>query len=76
MFRSGIETEGTMTWEVVSNQWRRLGSCAQVRWLRLTDEDLAEVQGNREKLLERILCRYGIPRTDAEAQLESWVNWL
>jgi uncharacterized protein YjbJ (UPF0337 family) len=76
MFSQRIEPEGTMNWEIVSNQWRRLGSCAQTRWLRLTDDDLALVKGSREKLLERILSRYAIRREDAEAQLDSWVNWL
>jgi uncharacterized protein YjbJ (UPF0337 family) len=38
----------------------------------LTDDDLMEIEGRREKLVGKIQTRYGISHDQAEAQVAGW----
>jgi len=42
------------------------------RWGRITDDQLARVEGRREQLAGRIQEAYGLTREDADRQLRNW----
>ena len=42
------------------------------QWGKLTDDDLLEIEGRRDRLVGTIQVRYGISKEEAEAQVGAW----
>lgn len=52
------------------NGKQRIGK-AKVQWSKLTDDDLALIEGRQDQLVGRIQERYGIAREEAEREMEA-----
>ncbi len=59
-------------WEKIKGAWTQTKGEVKERWGKLTDDDLLEIQGRREKLVGKIQTRYGISHEEAEAQVSGW----
>ena len=61
-------------WDQVKGNWKQFKGEAKKQWGKLTDDDLAQVQGEREKLIGRIQKRYGEARQEVERQVDEWID--
>ncbi len=61
-----------MNWNLMQGNWAHIAARAQERWGRLTDDDVRPFPNQRERLLERIQMRYGVPQDEAERQILNW----
>ena len=61
-----------MNQDRIAGQWKQLKGKIKEQWGKLTDDDLMEIQGRREKLVGKIQTRYGISHDQAEAQVAGW----
>jgi uncharacterized protein YjbJ (UPF0337 family) len=61
-----------MNWDTVKGNWKQMSGTLREQWGKLTDDDLAVIEGQREHLIGRIQERYGIAKDAAEAQVRSW----
>lgn len=52
--------------------WKRTRSDIQRQWAQLTSDDLDIIAGDRERLVVRIVDRYGIAKEWAEHQVVQW----
>ena len=59
-------------WEKIKGSWTQTKGAVKEQWGKLTDDDLMEIQGRREKLVGKIQTRYGISHDQAEAQVSGW----
>lgn len=50
--------------------WHQLVGAAKKRWARLTDDDIAECEGNRDVLVGKLQQLYGVSIQDAEREIE------
>lgn len=62
-----------MRWNAVQSRWKTLVPSIRASWSELTDDDLEEVGGDLAGLASLIHERYGLPRGEAERQIESWL---
>ena len=58
-----------MNWDRIQGAWREYKGKAKQQWGKLTDDDLDQIEGNREELAGRLQNRYGIAKDEAERQL-------
>jgi uncharacterized protein YjbJ (UPF0337 family) len=58
-----------MNWEQFRGNWLRMKVKVKERWGRLTDEELAQIGGRRDPLLNKLLEKYGLSQAEAERQL-------
>ncbi|MDE1153314.1 MAG: CsbD family protein [Micavibrio sp.] len=58
--------------DIIKGQWNEIKGEIQAKWGKLTDDDLAKINGDRIKLAGSIQKAYGVARDDAEAQLKAW----
>lgn len=65
-----------MNRDTIAGNWKQLAGEAKVQWGKLTDNDLAVVEGRRDQLIGRIQERYGIAREEAERQVKEWEQRL
>jgi uncharacterized protein YjbJ (UPF0337 family) len=69
---SSGHSELTTMWEKFKGSWAQTKGAIKEQWGKLTDDDLMEIQGRREKLVGKIQTRYGIGHDQAEAQVSGW----
>ncbi len=59
-----------------SARWRKMVGHAGQQWNRLTEDDLADVRGNSERLISALQLRYGLARHQALLELATWRQTL
>ena len=72
------ETECQLNWDQIAGNWKQVTGQVKQKWGKLTDDDIALVNGKRDELVGRIQERYGIAKEEADKQLKSWegsVRW-
>lgn len=65
-----------MSWDQLKAEWKDLKGKARVQWGKLTDDDLAQAQGNREQLEAALQKRYNVTKKEARRQVDQWVRTL
>jgi uncharacterized protein YjbJ (UPF0337 family) len=61
-----------MNWDRISGKWTDFKGKVRERWAKLTDDDLARIQGKRDQLLGVLQERYGWVREQAERQIKDF----
>jgi uncharacterized protein YjbJ (UPF0337 family) len=61
-----------MNTDILKGKWRQLKGEAKVKWGRLTDDEIDQVDGNAEKLVGLIQERYGYARDRAEKEVSEF----
>ena len=60
-----------MNWEQVKGNWNQLKGDLKAKWGELTDDDLARIGGEKDKLVGIIQEKYGISKEEAERQVDN-----
>jgi uncharacterized protein YjbJ (UPF0337 family) len=63
-------------WDKVGGKWKQFSGEVKKQWGKLTDDELLEVNGDREILAGKIQERYGIAKEHADRQIDKWVDKL
>ena len=58
----------------MKGEWNELKGRAKRTWAALTDDDLTNVEGDRDRLVGAIQRRYGILQEEAEHQVDRWLD--
>ena len=61
-----------MNWDEVGGKWNQFKGSVKEKWGKLTDDDLAVIDGNKDRLVGKIQERYGIAKEMAEEQVSNW----
>jgi uncharacterized protein YjbJ (UPF0337 family) len=62
----------SLNWNVVEGNWKQYVGTVKYQWEELTDEQLAEIEGKREKLAGKIQEAYGIGTEEAEEEIKEF----
>ena len=62
----------SMNWTTAESNWAQFRGTVKARWLKLGDEQLQAIAGNRASLLSAIQNVYGINRTEAEREIRAF----
>ncbi len=65
-----------MNWDQAEGKWDQLQGEARKQWGKLTDDDVQQAAGNREKLAGKIQERYGHNKEDAQREVDEWIARL
>lgn len=63
-----------MNSDILEGKWKQLKGEVQKRWGELTDDELDQVQGQREKLIGKLQEKYGYTRERAENEIEDFMD--
>lgn len=58
----------------IKGEWKQQVGAAKVAWGKLTDDELLQTEGHAEKLAGLVQERYGIVRSEAEAQVKTFLD--
>ncbi len=63
-----------MNKDILKGKWTQLKGGIKNNWGKLTDDDLKQVEGNREKLIGKVQEKYGKSREEAEREVDKWMD--
>lgn len=61
-----------MNWDRIEGNWKQLTGNVKTQWGKLTDDDIAQINGNREILEGKLQERYGIAKDEVSKQVDTW----
>jgi uncharacterized protein YjbJ (UPF0337 family) len=73
---TGLTGETTMDWNRVEGNWKEVQGKVKEKWAKLTDDDLAAINGQRDQLEGRLQKRYGYAKDQAKKDVDSWFSTL
>ena len=63
-----------MNWDTVKGDWKQFSGKVKEKWGKLTDDDLATINGQREQLEGRLQERYGYAKDQAKKEVDDWAK--
>jgi uncharacterized protein YjbJ (UPF0337 family) len=64
--------EATMAWDNIEGRWKELTGKVREQWGKLTDDDLAVINGKRDQLIGKLQQRYGWAKDEVERQVNEF----
>ncbi|MCV2449538.1 MULTISPECIES: CsbD family protein [Paracoccus] len=61
-----------MNWDIVEGKWNQLKGSVKEQWGDLTDDELTEVAGKKDKLAGKLQEKYGWTKEEADNQLNDF----
>jgi uncharacterized protein YjbJ (UPF0337 family) len=65
-----------MNWDQLHGKWQQMRGSMRQQWGKLTDNDLEQINGNRDRLIGILQERYGIAKEDAQRRADEWITTL
>ena len=65
-----------MNEEVLKGEWKELKGKIKAKWGQLTDDDVAELEGNMDKVAGHLQQRYGYAKERAEKEYDDFKKSL
>ena len=63
-----------MNWDTIQGKWKQAMGSAKAKWGELTDDDLDQVDGERDKLVGKVQEKYGLSKEEADKQVDEWAK--
>jgi len=63
-----------MNWAQMEGKWKQLSGLIRENWGKLTDDDLQQIAGKKDKFIGKLQERYEMAKEGAEKQLDRWVQ--
>ncbi len=63
-----------MNWDRIEGQWKQIKGSIKNQWGKLTDDEMDQIAGNKDKLVGKIQERYGVSKDEAERQVQGWAD--
>jgi len=63
-----------MNWDQTEGKWKQLKGSVKEQWGKLTDDDLTQIAGNKDKLVGKVQERYGIAKEEAQKRADDWLK--
>jgi len=58
--------------DIIKGKWKQITGEAKKQWGKLTDDQIDQINGDREKLIGEIQENYGVARDEAEKQVKEF----
>ena len=65
-----------MNWTQIKGNWKQLTGAVQKKWGQLTNDEMDEIQGQRDILIGKIQARYGKTKEEARREVDEWADSL
>jgi uncharacterized protein YjbJ (UPF0337 family) len=63
-----------MNTDILKGKWNQVKGEIRKQWGKLTDDDIAQIQGDAEMMIGKLQERYGYARQQAEKELNDFLN--
>jgi uncharacterized protein YjbJ (UPF0337 family) len=74
LFDNAYPKENGMDWNRVEGNWKEAKGKVKEKWGQLTDDDLTQVNGQRDQLEGKIQQRYGLAKDAVRKNVDDWLK--
>jgi uncharacterized protein YjbJ (UPF0337 family) len=65
-----------MNWDIIEGKWDQFKAAVRQQWGNMTDDDLEQAKGQRDKLVGRIQERYGETKDKVSKRIDELIDGL
>lgn len=65
---------GTINWNRFQENWPQLSGPVKERWKKISERQLEEIDGDRDKLVDALKKAYHLRHVEAEVQLNAFIE--
>lgn len=62
--------------DIFAGKWKQLKGSVQAKWGKISDSDLDQIEGNRERLVGIVQERYGKDKAQAKKEVDDYLEAL
>ncbi len=62
-----------MAQDMLKGSWKQLKGNVKKQWGKLTDDDMMQIDGNKDILIGKLQQRYGYSKAEAEKDYNTWL---
>lgn len=63
-----------MNWDIIQGKWEQAKGSVKKTWGELTDDDLTQINGERERLAGKLQEKYGWTKEEVEKRVDDFVK--
>ena len=60
-----------MNWDIIEGKWKQLKGATKVKWGELTDDELDQIDGNKDKLAGKLQEKYWT-KDEADREIDDY----
>lgn len=61
-----------MNWDIIHGKWDQLKGAVKEQWGDLTDDELTQIEGNRDKMAGKLQEKYGWTKTEVDDKMDEF----
>ncbi|HIC66031.1 MAG: CsbD family protein [Paracoccus sp. (in: a-proteobacteria)] len=61
-----------MNWDVVQGKWKQVKGSVQEKWGELTNDELDQIDGNKDRLAGKLQEKYGWSKDEADREIDNY----
>lgn len=61
-----------MNWDIIQGKWKQVKGSVKEKWGELTDDELDQIDGNKDKLAGKLQEKYGWSKEDADNKIDEY----
>lgn len=61
-----------MNWDIVEGKWKQFKGSVKEKWGELTDDELDQIDGNKDKLAGKLQEKYGWSKEEADNKIDDY----
>lgn len=61
-----------MNWDIIEGKWDQLKGSVKAKWGDLTDDELTEIAGNRDRMSGKLQEKYGWGKTEVDEKMNDF----
>lgn len=61
-----------MNWDVIQGKWDQLKGSVKEQWGDLTDDEITQIEGNRDKMAGKLQEKYGWTKTEVDEKMNDF----
>ena len=63
-----------MDWNIIEGKWHELKGLAREEWGKLTNDELEEIGGKKDRLVGKLQQKYGYASDEADRRADEWAK--
>ncbi|KGJ13794.1 CsbD family protein [Paracoccus sanguinis] len=61
-----------MNWDIIQGKWDQLKGSVKEQWGDLTDDEITQIEGNRDKMAGKLQEKYGWSKTEVDEKMNDF----
>lgn len=61
-----------MNWDIVEGKWKQFKGSVKEKWGELTDDELDQIDGSKDKLAGKLQEKYGWSKEEADTKIDDY----